>query len=155
MVTQPELVIESQALLGECPCWHQEKQLLYWVDILKQQFHIYHPETKKNRTIDIGEFVGGVAPRSNGEVILGLKSGFGSLDLETEEINILARPKDYTLSHRFNDGKCDPVGRNKLYITTARKDMDETALNQYPHAGNVFRVNTDAIGMKSFEFVAG
>jgi sugar lactone lactonase YvrE len=40
-----------------------------------------------------------------------LQSGFASLDLETEEINILARPEDYTPSHRFNDGKCDPVGR--------------------------------------------
>ena len=111
MVTQAELVIESQALLGECPCWHQEKQLLYWVDILKKQFHIYHPESQKNLTIDVGESIGGVAPRSNGEVILGLQSGFASLDLETEEINILARPEDYPPSHRFNDGKCDPLGR--------------------------------------------
>ena len=293
MITQAELVIESQALLGECPCWHQSRQLLYWVDLLKQQFHIYYPETNQNRTIDIGEFIGGVAPRSNGEVILGLQSGLASLNLETEEINIIARPEDYSPSHRFNDGKCDPMGRflagtmaldqteragslysldkhlhvrklldnlsisngmgwspdystmylidsptkkvfafnydvttgnisnqrvavtipntegypdgmtvdtegniwvalwagfkvtrwnphtgkllqsisvpapnvtscifggsnlNELYITTARKDLDEAALNQYPHAGSVFRVKTDAIGMKSFEFVAG
>jgi sugar lactone lactonase YvrE len=42
---------------------------------------------------------------------------------------------------------------NELYITTARKDMNQAALNQYPYAGSVFRFKTDAIGMKSFEFV--
>jgi sugar lactone lactonase YvrE len=41
---------------------------------------------------------------------------------------------------------------NELYITTARKDMDETTLSQYPQAGGVFRVQTDVTGMKSFEF---
>lgn len=291
MIAQAELAIESQALVGECPCWHQEKQLLYWVDILKKQFHIHNPKTEKNLTINVGEFIAGVAPRNNGEVILGLQSGLASLNLETEEISILARPEDYTPSHRFNDGKCDPVGRflagtmavdetegagslysldkhlhvrklldnlsisngmgwspdystmylidsptqkvfafdydvttgnisnqrvavtipegfpdgmtvdtegniwvalwagfkvtrwnpytgkllqsisvpapnvtscafggsnlKELYITTARKDLNEAALNLYPHAGSVFRVKTDATGMKSFEFVAG
>jgi hypothetical protein len=39
--------------------------------------------------------------------------------------------------------------------TIEEKGMNEAALTQYPHAGSVFRVKIDAIGMKNFEFVAG
>jgi sugar lactone lactonase YvrE len=42
---------------------------------------------------------------------------------------------------------------NELYITTARKDMDTAALDKYPKAGGVFRLKTDVIGMKNFEFL--
>jgi sugar lactone lactonase YvrE len=292
MLDHAELVIESQATLGECPCWHREKQLLYWVDILQKQVHIYEPKTNKNRTIEVGELVAGITPASNGRVIIGLESGFASLDLETEAIEILTPLKDAPPPKRFNDGKCDRLGRffagriaieedkrkgtgsfyslnglkekklldylhipngtgwspddstmylidsptkkvfafdydlktghisnprvavtipdtegypdgmavdtegtlwvalwagfkvtrwhpqtgellqsisvpapnvtsctfgganlNELYITTARKDMDEAALQQYPQAGGVFRVTTDAIAMPTFEFV--
>ena len=293
MVTQPELIIESQAVLGECPCWHQEQQLLYWIDVLKKQFHIYDPKTKQDRTINVGELVGSFVPKSKNEVILGLESGFASLNLETEAIKLLTPLEDGFPLKRFNDGKCDRTGRffagrivvedderkdgsgsfyslngqlkarklldgwntpngmgwsldystiylidsptkkvfafdydlatgnisnrrvavtipdtegypdgmtvdtegtiwvalwagykvtrwnphtgellqsislpapnvtsctfgganlNVLYITTARKDMDEAALSRYPQAGGIFSVQTDVTGLKSFEF---
>jgi sugar lactone lactonase YvrE len=292
MTARLELIIESQALLGECPCWHQEKQLLYWVDIFKKQLHIYQPTTKIDRTIELEEFIGCVVPRKSGGVVVALQTGFAALELETEKINFLDRPENHPRSNRFNDGKCDPSGHflagtmaldetpnagalysldgnlkikqlldelsisngmgwspdystmylidsptknvfafdydadtgnisnrrivvtipdelrgypdgmtidregtiwvalwagfkvtrwnphtgkllqsisipaphvtsctfgglnmNELYITTARKDMDEAALAQYPQAGSVFRLKTDVIGMKAFEFM--
>jgi sugar lactone lactonase YvrE len=42
---------------------------------------------------------------------------------------------------------------NELYMTTARKDMDEAALAQYPQAGGVFWLKTDVVGLKNFEFI--
>jgi sugar lactone lactonase YvrE len=45
------------------------------------------------------------------------------------------------------------LNMNELYITTARKDMDEAALAQYPQAGSVFRLKTDVRGLKNFEFI--
>ncbi len=72
MSTELELLIESQADLGECPCWHQEKQLLYWVDSTKKQLHVYQPETKTDRTIQLEKLVGCVVPRKSGGVVLGL-----------------------------------------------------------------------------------
>jgi sugar lactone lactonase YvrE len=296
MTAQLELIIETQALQGECPCWHQEKQLLYWVDVEKKQLHVYQPETKTNRTIELGKLVGCVVPRKSGGVVLALENGFAALDLETEKLIYLADPESNLPSNRFNDGKCDPAGRflagtmyidreqeaaqeagslysldrnlivrrllgdltvsngmawspdystmylidsptknvfafdydlktgnignrrvvvtipdalrgypdgmaidregmiwvalwagfqvtrwnpytgellqsiflpapnvtsctfgglnmNELYITTARKDMDESALAQYPQAGSVFRLQTNFIGLKNFEFI--
>jgi sugar lactone lactonase YvrE len=42
--------------------------------------------------------------------------------------------------------------RNELYITTARMGMGEIELNRYPQAGGLFRLKTDIIGIKTFEF---
>lgn len=41
---------------------------------------------------------------------------------------------------------------NELYITSARKGLDEAALQQYPLTGGVFRLQTDVEGMPTFEF---
>jgi len=43
---------------------------------------------------------------------------------------------------------------NELYITSARKGMDEAALNQYPLTGGVFRLQTNVEGMPTFEFAS-
>lgn len=41
---------------------------------------------------------------------------------------------------------------NELLITSARKDLSAGELTKYPHSGGVFRVETNVIGMPSFEF---
>ncbi len=42
--------------------------------------------------------------------------------------------------------------RNELYITSARKGLDEATLKQYPLTGGVFRIHTKVEGMPTFEF---
>ncbi len=39
-----------------------------------------------------------------------------------------------------------------LYVTSARKGMDEAALAQYPLSGGVFQIQTQTEGMPTFEF---
>jgi len=43
-------------------------------------------------------------------------------------------------------------GRNQLYITSARKGLDEAALTAYPATGGLFRLETDVEGMPTFVF---
>jgi len=290
MNRQVELVIKSDAEHGECPCWHQEEKLLYWVDVKIGHLHVYKPETGKDRIINLNKQIGCVVPGKPGHVVVALEDGFYSIELKTEKLTFLAAPENHPSSHRFNDGKCDPEGRflagtmdnnepaaenagslfsldknlkikrlwdnltipngigwnpdyskmyhidsprqtvyafdynlntgnvsnrrevvkitdgfpdgmatdkegmiwvahwagskitrwnpetgqllqsidvparnvtsctfggqsmDELYITTARKDMDEDGLKQYPDAGSVFRLKTDVIGIKNFEF---
>jgi len=42
--------------------------------------------------------------------------------------------------------------RDILYVTSARKGMDESALAQYPLSGGVFQIQTQTEGMPTFEF---
>jgi sugar lactone lactonase YvrE len=41
---------------------------------------------------------------------------------------------------------------NELYITSARLGMSEADLKKYPLSGGLFKVNTNVVGMKTFEF---
>ena len=41
---------------------------------------------------------------------------------------------------------------NELYITSARKGLDDATLSQYPLTGGVFRLETMIEGMPTFEF---
>jgi sugar lactone lactonase YvrE len=54
----------------------------------------------------------------------------------------------------FNVTSCVFGGKdmNELYITTARKGMDEAGLKSYPLSGGLFRVQTNTTGMPTFEF---
>jgi sugar lactone lactonase YvrE len=44
------------------------------------------------------------------------------------------------------------AGMNELYITSARKQLTETQLHDYPLSGAVFKVTTKVTGMPTFEF---
>lgn len=54
----------------------------------------------------------------------------------------------------MNVSSCVFGGRdmNELYITSARKGLDEAILKRYPLTGGVFRLETSVEGMPSFEF---
>jgi sugar lactone lactonase YvrE len=53
-----------------------------------------------------------------------------------------------------NVSSCVFGGRdmNELYITSARKELDEATLKEYPLTGGVFRLKTKVEGMPVFEF---
>lgn len=111
MTISVEVALDSQSRLGEGPIWYAPKQLLYWVNIMDNEVHVYNPATGQDRTINVGQYVGTVVPRQSGGVMLALHHGFFALDLETEQLTLIADPEAALPNNRFNDGKCDPAGR--------------------------------------------
>jgi sugar lactone lactonase YvrE len=111
MIFSPELVLDAHADLGEGPAWEAHTGILYWVDIHAGHLHIFSPLEGTDRLIDVGEFLGCAAPRDSGGLVLGLRSGFTTLDLSTEKLTRLVNPEPHLPGNRFNDGKCDPAGR--------------------------------------------
>ncbi|NRA37899.1 MAG: SMP-30/gluconolactonase/LRE family protein, partial [Planctomycetes bacterium] len=73
-MSEVKAVIDFQARLGEGPMWHEKEQVLYWVDIDEKKVHRYDPVTGNNRTQELPERVGTIAPRANGEIIVALES---------------------------------------------------------------------------------
>jgi sugar lactone lactonase YvrE len=106
-----ERVPDKLAEFGEGPIWDAKRQVLYWVDLNTQELHIYDPANDRDRAIDVGQRVNTVVPRRSGGVMLALHHGFASLDLETEQVEIVADPERDLPGNSFNDGKCDPAGR--------------------------------------------
>jgi len=111
MPTQAELVVDAKAELGEGAIWDPNAQVLYWVNITGGEVHVYDPATGADRAISVARPVGTVVPRRSGGLMLAVKDGFASLDLDTEKLELVCDPEEHRPELRFNDGKCDPAGR--------------------------------------------
>ena len=82
-----DLVLDSRAKLGEGPIWDDQRQLLYWVDILGNSLHAFDPSSGENQSYDIGQQVGTVVPTHNpAQVMLALQDGFAAYDLDGQKV---------------------------------------------------------------------
>ena len=128
-----ELLFDAKATLGEGPIWDARTQSLYWLDILNKRIF-----AGADILIELDEFVGCIAPRKNGGLILalsGVASGtsrvdegrfsFASLELDPVRSVVLQPLTTEPANNRFNDGKCDPRGR----FLAGTMDMNETDPN--------------------------
>jgi sugar lactone lactonase YvrE len=106
-----ELMVESEAELGEGPSWDDRSNLLYWVDIQGGDVHVYQPDNGADTVIHVGGYVSSVVPNKSGSVVITLQHGFYSLDFKTKTIACLSEVEKDIASNRFNDGKCDARGR--------------------------------------------
>lgn len=106
-----ELIADAQLTLGEGPSWDAENGLLYWVDIEQYRVYTYDPAKGELRHRDVGQYVGAVAPRQGGGLVMALQHGFYTYDPATDTTKLIAEPEAHLPNNRFNDGKCDPAGR--------------------------------------------
>ncbi|KAK7100082.1 regucalcin-like [Littorina saxatilis] len=128
---QVQMVYKNCArALGEGPHWDDRTQHLIFIDILNREVHRWDPTTGKDELRRVDDTVGVVVPRRKGGYILGLGRRFASLDWDTGKTTTIKevgpenpRPSTAELpdpsaanrfndtGNRFNDGKCDPMGR--------------------------------------------
>ena len=118
----PELLYDTQATLGEGPIWDARTQTLYWLDILNKRIY-----AGGDVLVELDEFIGCIAPRKHGGLVLTKRFSFWTLDQTQGEpasvrTNLIAPLTDEPSNNRFNDGKCDPRGR----FLAGTMDMNET-----------------------------
>ena len=81
-----EVAIRSEALLGESPRWDAATGRLLWVDIEARAVHRFDPTTGDDRSIQLDNRVGAVAPMQTGGVLVALADRLAVLDLEDESV---------------------------------------------------------------------
>ncbi len=109
--TKCEIAVQHHSSLGESPVWDRTIQAVYWVDILEGDIHQYFPKQKTHIIRNIGHTVGAIALRKKGGLIAVLKDGFAEVDFEKKTVKYIIDSESHISENRFNDGKCDPVGR--------------------------------------------
>ncbi len=102
----PELYIDASATLGESPAWDAKTQTLYWIDVLERKVY-----AGRKPILQLDHYVGCLAPRRNGGLVIAQRSGIWTLDADMKKLRKLAKPRGEFAHNRFNDGKCDPRGR--------------------------------------------
>lgn len=113
---QAELLLDAKATLGEGPAWDSKTQTLYWLDILEKRIYA---DTRILAQLD--DLVCCIAPRKNGNLLLGTRLGFADLNPDTVQLTVLAALDSELPTNRLNDGKCDPAGR----LLAGTMDMNE------------------------------
>lgn len=105
-----EIISPHSGDLYEGPIWHPEEKVLYWVDILAGTIHRLDINRQIYLEIKLKEYVSAISPKVSGGLIAASGKGIYSVSLDgtVKEIYIV---KDWDSRNRFNDGKCDALGR--------------------------------------------
>jgi sugar lactone lactonase YvrE/DNA-binding IclR family transcriptional regulator len=123
-----------RTLLGEGPSWSPRDSALYWVDILAPAVHRFDPSTGVDQEVKLGAMVSAVIPRATGGLLVATPTGLMTLDMQSKALSFFCHPEADRPGNRYNDGKCDRMGR--LWIGTL--DIGVAA-----NRGSLFRVDAD------------
>jgi sugar lactone lactonase YvrE len=123
--------------LGEGPVWDAALGELLWVDIMGHAVNRLNLVTGGQGRLCLGEPVGWIIPRKDrSDYIIGLASGFATLDLSTGEVAAIGAPEPELPDNRMNDAKVDRWGR--IWAGT-KSDADA------PGAGSLYMLDTDFV----------
>jgi xylono-1,5-lactonase len=111
MTSEPRVVWNLEAELGEGPVWVERDRALWFVDIKKQQIHRYDPANHEKRSWDAPEQVGFIVPAERGGFVAGLQSGLHHFDERTSAFDLIIEVEPDKPDNRLNDGVVDPQGR--------------------------------------------
>jgi sugar lactone lactonase YvrE len=111
MRSEPRLVWDVAAELGEGPVWVERDRALWFVDIKRHKVHRYDPESGAKRSWDSPEQVGFVLPAERGGFVAGLQSGLYRFDPESGAFDLIEEVEPDKPDNRINDGVVDPQGR--------------------------------------------
>jgi sugar lactone lactonase YvrE len=122
------VVAETRDQVGECPVWSVAEQALYWVDIEGCLIRRLDWASRTQLSWRLPERVGCIALSAKGGLVAAMESGVFAVQLlaasevRLESLATLQPPMD---NMRFNDGRCDAMGR--FWISTMCMDMSLAA----------------------------
>lgn len=98
--------------LGEGPLWSPRRNSLFWVDIPGQKIHSLRLSDELISSWTVPEPISWIVERSeNPGFVVGLRSGFALLSLESFHIEPLGSPEPNRPQNRLNDASVDRFGR--------------------------------------------
>lgn len=109
--------------LGECPLWHGAEAALYWIDIPGKAVHRLHPDSQRHEVWAMPEEPGCIAMHAEGGLLVALRNGLFRLDTQSGVLTQLADAPYDVSKLRFNDGRCDAMGR--LWTGTIYEPRDQ------------------------------
>lgn len=144
--SEPRLVWDLAAELGEGPVWVQHDQALWFVDIKKHEIHRFDPATGERRSWTAPEQVGFIFPAERGGFVAGLQSGLYHFDEANGSFEVIVKVEADLPDNRLNDGVVDPQGR--LWFGTMDNGEKAKSGSFYCFAnGTVTHTNIDNIAI--------
>ena len=118
--------------VGESPFWHPHEQLLYWVDIPARKIlrcNVFMGTVESWRMAGPHDLEPGcIAPAAGGGLVIALRDGIYRARSWGGALEQLTAADHDTATTRFNDGKCDPLGRFWASTIYEPRDARDAAL---------------------------
>jgi sugar lactone lactonase YvrE len=140
-VSDWEIVVEVQGGVGEGPSWVADERALLWV-ATPSLVHRFDESTGINETFDVKRMVSAVVPWARERYLLAQFDGFTRLDRVSGDLSVVAKVEGMPAGTRFNDGKCDPLGR--MWCGTVEESAVTAAAGQEFETGAGGEVDTAA-----------
>lgn len=118
--------------LGESPFWHPHERSLYWVDIDGRALLRTRGEIGDRPVVQrwsMPSEPGCIAPARSGGLVVALRDGIHRAREWGGPLTLIARTDHDSATTRFNDGKCDPLGR--FWAGTLYEPKDRPAASLY------------------------
>lgn len=121
----------SLSALGESPFWHPQERSLYWLDIPGRAVLRTRGEIGAGGAVerwDLPTEPGCMAPARSGGLVIALRDGIYRAREWGGALTAIARVEHDAATMRFNDGKCDALGRFWAGSINEAKDRANAAL---------------------------
>lgn len=106
-----EPIGKFKALLGEGPVYDDLTNRLYWIDIIGKKLMYLDISTGYETIIDTPDMISSLCVIDERKVIATIMHGFYIVNLEKKSFEKIAEVETEIPTNRFNDGKCDALGR--------------------------------------------
>jgi sugar lactone lactonase YvrE len=124
-----KVVVAQRDGLGESPFWHPHERALYWVDIPNRQLRRWFAATGALESWEMPQDPGCIAPAASGGLVIALRDGIYRARGWGELLTAIVRFNHDPKTTRFNDGKCDALGR--LWAGTMYEPKDARRAELY------------------------
>ena len=134
-MSEPRLLLDAKADLGEGPLWSARDQALYWTDIKVRKLNRYRLADGATRSWDMPDTIGWAVERRNKPgFVIGLAHAVVEVTLDPFKLVTRANVETDLAGNRLNDAKVDPKGR--VWFGT----MDNA---EKQHSGGFYRLDPD------------
>lgn len=108
--SEPTLIWDVQAELGEGPVWDDRRHCVWFVDIKGRKLHRYDVEDGARHSWDTPDQTGFALPAEDGSLICGVRGGLHRFDPETGLFTLIQVVEEDRPQNRINDGFVAPDG---------------------------------------------
>ena len=109
-MSEPELVWDVAAELGEGPVWDDARRAVWFVDIKGRKLHRYGVDNGARASWDTPDQTGFALPADDGSLICGVRGGLHRFDPESGLFALLIPVEEDRPQNRLNDGFAAPDG---------------------------------------------
>jgi sugar lactone lactonase YvrE len=111
MLSPFERVIDVDLALGEGPVWDEDRQALWFVDIVAPALYRLDWPSRALARHAMPSDIGSLGLADRGRLVVALRSGIHLFDPQDESLTFLVHPEpELTTVNRMNDGKVGPDG---------------------------------------------